>query len=71
LFVHIDFPQVWVGGSPVLTRTGKVYKDKVKWGEMMDATMKTLLTQWRDERQPSESFGDFCDRVGVENLKTI
>jgi sulfite reductase (ferredoxin) len=28
-----------------------------------------LLILWRDERQQGETFGDYCHRVGLEQLK--
>jgi len=59
--------QVWVGGSPRLTRVSTTYKDRVKWA-VMDATLEPLLVHWRDARQAGEAFGDFCNRQGVAKL---
>lgn len=62
--------QVWLGGSPVLTRVGTSFADRVKW-EGMDAFVKPLLVNWRDNRAEGEAFGDFCHRVGPENLRAF
>jgi sulfite reductase beta subunit-like hemoprotein len=48
----------------------KVYADKVKWTDM-DNVVTNLLTQWRDARSSEESFGDFCSRIGINNLVAI
>ena len=59
--------QIWVGGSPVLTRVSHTYADRVKYA-VMDDTLEPLFVYWRDSRRPSEAFGDFCHRVGVQDL---
>mmetsp|Transcript_22459 Transcript_22459/g.51758 ORF Transcript_22459/g.51758 Transcript_22459/m.51758 type:complete len:713 (-) Transcript_22459:958-3096(-) len=59
--------QVWVGGSPVLTRTGFVYKAKMKNTDLAE-TLEPLLAMFIQQRQQFEAFGDFCFRVGVEAL---
>jgi len=62
-----DMYQVWVGGSPHLTQLAVPLASKVKWADM-NKTMEGLFRNWRDNRTPNESFGDFSSRVGVENL---
>jgi len=62
-----DMYQVWIGGSPALTRLAQTLANKVKWSGM-DAFMEPLLVYWRDSRTPGESFGDFASRIGVEGL---
>ena len=42
--------QVWLGGSPGLTRVGFVYSDKVKW-QNMEAALEPIFISWRDNRQ--------------------
>jgi sulfite reductase (ferredoxin) len=55
--------QVWVGGSPLLTRTATTYANKIKWPDM-DTFLEKLFACWRDHRVGSEAFGDFTHRVG-------
>lgn len=59
--------QVWVAGSPILTRTAVTLANRIKWADM-DAFVEPLLVNWRDNRLKGEAFGDFCHRVGNENL---
>lgn len=65
-----DSYQVWVGGSPVLTRVGSTLGNKIKWSDL-DKFMEPLLVYWRDNKQAGEAFGDFCHRVGIEKLSSI
>lgn len=62
--------QVWVGGSPVLTRLAQTYSNKVKW-QGMDAFIEPLLVYWRDSRLAGEAFGDFVNRVGMDSVKAF
>jgi len=65
-----DMYQLWAGGSPILTRIAHTIANKVKWNDM-DNTIETLLVHWRDNRTPKESFGDFVNRMGVENIQKV
>ena len=60
--------QIWLGGSPNLTRLALKWKDKVKWVDM-DSTLEPLLAFWKQQRSHSdEAFGDFCTRIGLQAL---
>mmetsp|Transcript_1596 Transcript_1596/g.6980 ORF Transcript_1596/g.6980 Transcript_1596/m.6980 type:complete len:618 (-) Transcript_1596:393-2246(-) len=60
--------QVWVGGSPALTRVGQPYKAKVD-SDSWEDTLRPLFKAWREQRaSPAEAFGDFVSRVGVDKL---
>ena len=54
--------QLWLGGNAAGTRLNRVFKDTVKEAEI-EAELRPLLIRWKNERQPSERFGDFCSRV--------
>ena len=58
---------VFLGGRTVGDRLNVEFRDYVPFGEVVPALVP-VFTRFRDERQPGESFGDFCDRVGVEAL---
>lgn len=63
--------QVWLGGSPVLeNRTGFAYQDKVPYAKMKDF-MRPILTLWRDTRMENEAFGDFCHRLGKDEIMRL
>ncbi len=61
--------QVWLGGSPVLTRTAFPYMAKMK-DENLEATVEPILAMFIQQRQEFEAFGDFCHRVGAEAIET-
>ena len=60
--------QVWLGGSPVLTRTAFPFKAKMKNTDM-EATVEPILAMFIQQRQQFEAFGDFCHRVGAEAIE--
>jgi len=60
--------QVWLGGSPVLTRTAWPYKAKMK-NEFLEETMEAILAMFKEQRHDFEAFGDFCHRVGAEAIE--
>mmetsp|Transcript_20156 Transcript_20156/g.25425 ORF Transcript_20156/g.25425 Transcript_20156/m.25425 type:complete len:625 (-) Transcript_20156:177-2051(-) len=62
--------QVWVGGSPVLTRVGYPLMDKMKAANL-EATMEPLLKFYKLNRMEMESFGDFCHRAGKDALDKL
>lgn len=59
--------QVWLGGSPDQTRLARPYLERMA-DAAMETTLEPLFVFFRDGRKGSESFGDFCDRVGFEAL---
>ena len=60
--------QLYIGGSPVLTRTGFEYKERCKV-KTMEHTLEPLLVMWRDQRKDAyEAFGDFAFRLGQPKL---
>jgi len=60
--------QIWLGGSPVLTRTAYPYKAKMKNTDIQK-TMEPILAMFIQQRTQFEAFGDFCHRVGGEALE--
>ena len=53
--------QIWLGGSPDLTRAGYAYLDRVKYDDV-DDTLQPIFELWRDDQQGAEAFGDFTLR---------
>ncbi len=60
--------QIWLGGSPDQTRLARPYLERLHDRDI-EAKLEPLLVFFRDGRKKSESFGDFCDRVGFEALR--
>jgi len=59
--------QVWLGGSPVLTRVAYPFMDKMK-AENLELTLEPLLKHYKQHKEGSEAFGDFCFRIGKEKM---
>ncbi|MBS0208911.1 MAG: NADPH-dependent assimilatory sulfite reductase hemoprotein subunit [Planctomycetes bacterium] len=58
---------ILVGGRTLGDRLNFIYKDLVP-GEEIVQELTPLLTFFKQERQPGEVFGDFCQRQGAEKL---
>jgi len=59
---------IYVGGDWANTRLNTLYASTVRT-ENIVSTLQPLLILWRDERQPAETFGDYCHRIGIEQLQ--
>jgi sulfite reductase (ferredoxin) len=59
---------VYVGGSMLGNRLNFLLKDLVPFSELLP-TVLPLLEHFRRERLRGETFGDFCQRLGVEQLR--
>lgn len=60
--------QVWLGGSPVLTRTAYPFMAKMNVDDL-EATLEPILAMYIQQRQEFEAFGDFCHRVGAATIE--
>lgn len=60
--------QVWLGGSPVLTRTAYPFKAKMKVDDL-EATLEPIFAMYIAQRQEFEAFGDFCHRAGADAIE--
>ena len=58
---------MYLGGNAEGTRLAFLYQDMVPLEEI-GSTVSPLLGLFKAERQDGESFGDFCHRVGQEQL---
>lgn len=58
---------VFLGGQLLGKRLGKIYKDLVPFEEIT-ATLTPIFAAFKQHRNAEEAFGDFCDRVGNEQL---
>lgn len=59
---------VFLGGNAEGTRLAFIYQDQVPLDDI-PPLLRPLLIAFRKERSDGESFGDFCDRLGVEELQ--
>jgi sulfite reductase (ferredoxin) len=60
---------VFLGGDFLGTRLNTLFAHNVPIEEI-PALLRGPLAAFAAERQPAEGFGDWCDRVGVDALKT-
>jgi sulfite reductase (ferredoxin) len=58
---------IFLGGRLLGDRLNTLYKDLVPAEEVV-STLVPVLAYFKHERAPSETFGDFCHRKGVEEL---
>jgi len=58
---------VFLGGRLLGNRLNFNYKDMVPEDELI-STIAPVLAYFKQERQPGETFGDFCDRKGKDEL---
>ena len=54
--------QVWLGGDATGTRLNRVWKDVMKDPDI-ENELRPVLARFAKERNASERFGDWCDRV--------
>jgi sulfite reductase (ferredoxin) len=60
--------QLYVGGDFEGTRLSRLLADMVPVDQLAER-LRGAFVLFRDERQPGEGFGDFCNRIGLERLK--
>ncbi|NJO40660.1 MAG: sulfite reductase, ferredoxin dependent [Cyanobacteria bacterium CRU_2_1] len=60
--------QIWLGADPNQTRLSEPYLDGMAI-EDLEKTLEPLLVFFKQSRDASESFGDFCHRIGFNALR--
>ena len=63
-----DTYQVWLGGTADQTQLARPYVQKLHIDRLEDF-LTPLFVYFKYNRQPGESFGLFCNRVGFEELQ--
>jgi sulfite reductase (ferredoxin) len=61
---------VFVGGTRIGTRLAFIHKDLVPLEQIVNV-LRPLLVEYKRTRQPDESFGDFCTRLGNDQLLAL
>jgi sulfite reductase (NADPH) hemoprotein beta-component len=59
--------QVWLGGNASGTRLNRVWKETLKDGEI-ETELRPVLARFAKERANDERFGDWCDRVFLNEI---
>jgi sulfite reductase (ferredoxin) len=66
----VEVYQLWLGGSPGLTRLARPYLEKMPLGAL-ETTLEPLLTAWRDEGAKRSRLGDFIEKIGAERVESL
>jgi sulfite reductase (ferredoxin) len=59
--------QVWMGAAPNQTRLAKVFLEKMNIDDL-EKTLEPVFVLFKKEKKSGESFGDFCDRIGLDAI---
>lgn len=59
---------IFLGGNTIGSRVGEIYADLVPLDDIAP-TMAPLFALFKSDRNDSESFGDFCHRLGIAELQ--
>jgi sulfite reductase (ferredoxin) len=62
-----DTYQIWLGAAPNQTRLSQVYLEKLHINDL-ETAFEPIFAYFKQSRQPHESFGNFCDRVGLASI---
>ena len=57
--------QIWLGGNTAGTRLNRLWKETVKEPDI-ESELRPVLTRYVNERFNYERFGDWCDRVFLQ-----
>jgi sulfite reductase (ferredoxin) len=60
--------QVWLGGCPAQTRLAQTYTDRMHVDDL-ESFLEPIFVFFKKSRKKGESFGDFCHRVGFEEIR--
>jgi sulfite reductase (ferredoxin) len=58
---------LYLGGNARGSRLAYLYRDMVPLEEL-GSTLAPVFAYWADAREPGETFGDFCDRMGRDDV---
>ena len=60
--------QIWLGGTPDQTQLAQPYEQKMPIDEL-ESFFEPIFVYFKRDRNPNESFGVFCDRVGFDAIR--
>lgn len=66
----VDMYTLYLGASHLGTRLGQEFARNVKRDQVV-VRLRPILAHFRESRQTSETFGDFCYRVGIPALQQL
>jgi len=66
----VDQYQLWLGGTPGLTRLARPWLEKMPLAEM-ESTLEPLLLAWKQEGGVRSSFGDFVAGLNDDRVRAL
>jgi sulfite reductase (ferredoxin) len=66
----VDQYQLWLGGTPGLTRLAQPYLERMPL-ERLEDTLEPLLAAWKREGGVRRCFGDFVALIGDERVRAL
>jgi sulfite reductase (ferredoxin) len=66
----VDQYQLWLGGTPGLTRLARPYLERMPL-DQLESTLRPLLSAWKSEGTVRSSFGDFVHQLGQERVLAL
>ena len=58
---------IYLGGSRMGTRLGFIFKDLIPFEHLVQ-TLRPVFEMFNAEHTQGEAFGDYCTRIGAEQL---
>ncbi|MBX6395167.1 MAG: NADPH-dependent assimilatory sulfite reductase hemoprotein subunit [Alicyclobacillaceae bacterium] len=59
---------IWLGGDYDGTRLSQLFEELVPYSELV-SRLRPLLAAFKEERRPGETFGAYCTRIGIDELR--
>ena len=66
----VEMYTLYLGASHLSTRMGRVFAQNVKKHDI-PGRLRPVFDHFKATRRTEESFGDFCDRVGIDALRGL
>jgi sulfite reductase (ferredoxin) len=66
----LNMYSIYLGGTPLGTRLAKLFAQNVK-RDQVALKLRPVIQHYRENREQDEEFGDFCHRVGIEELQKL
>jgi sulfite reductase (ferredoxin) len=64
----VNMYSIYLGGTPLGTRLAQLFAQNVK-REQLAERLRPVIQHYREQRHQNEPFGDFCSRVGIDQLR--
>jgi sulfite reductase (ferredoxin) len=66
----VNMYSIYLGGSEFGTRLAKLFAQNIKRDQLANI-LRPIIQEFRRQRRGDEGFGDFCYRMGIDELKKL